>query len=222
MCLRMRSTNVDCVRIGRPSSGNLPPSLLIFVSTNAWWVKSFVGNGLRPAMRKGCLHRAENPRRIGRDRKLRPLAGSSPANQRRHRTRRQATRSRGIAAAGGHKAASIVGEIGEPVLASTPRRQDGPAGRPEAPRQVCRPADKQALAGKPGPVGCPRRQIAVRPRCTAGRASSASSQRRTFGSSSIAIPCLPWNFAQVSAAMSAIEYASARYSWSASRRSRTP
>lgn len=103
-----------------------------------------------------------------------------------------------------------------------PRRRDGPAGRPEAPRQVCRPADKHALHVELPTYRMAPRQIALRPRCTAGRASSASSQRRTFGNASIAMPCLPWNFAQVSAAMSAIEYASARYSWSASRRSRTP
>ncbi|CAO4183499.1 hypothetical protein AFFFEF_04224 [Methylorubrum extorquens] len=117
-----------------------------------------------------------------------------------------------------HQSSVRLGSLSSPLI----RRQGGPAGRPEAPRQVGRPADKLLLDVRSRTGRMPPRQIAVRPRWTAGRASSASSQRRTFGRSSIAMPCLPWNFAQVSAAMSAIEYASARYSWSASRRSRTP
>lgn len=140
MCLRSRSTNVDCVRIGRPSSGNLPPSLPIFVLTNAWRAKSFVGNGLRTAMRKGCPHRAGHQRRIRRERWQHPSEGGSrrcarpsvedpSAHRQRQRTWRQAPPSRRSAAVGGHKAASIVGEIGEPVLASNPApgRARGPA-----------------------------------------------------------------------------------------------
>ena len=183
-------------------------------------------------MRKGCPHRGGHQRRIRRERWQHPSEGGSqrchvPAGKTPQRTdedtacggrRPHHGGARPSADTKQHQSSAKLESLSSPLI----RRQDGPAGRPEAPRQVGRPADKHVLDVRSRTGRTPSRQIAVRPRWTAGRASSASSQRRTFGRSSIAMPCLPWNFAQVSAAISAIEYASARYSWSASRRSRTP
>ncbi len=183
-------------------------------------------------MRKGCPHRAGHQRRYDASAgcappRAVPDAAHVQAGKTLQRTDEVTRRDGRRPHHGGaqppadtkqHQSSVRLESLSSPPI----RRQDGPAGRPEAPRQVGRPADKHLLDVRPWIGRTPPRQIAVRPRWTAGRASSASSQRRTFGRSSIAMPCLPWNFAQVSAAISAIEYASARYSWSASRRSRTP
>jgi hypothetical protein len=83
--------------------------------------------------------------------------------------------------------------------ACCPAQRPGMAGDGRCAGLLTAPAARTARPAPPGPAcrswAGPRR-LTARPRCTAGRASTASSQRFTCGKSSMFWPCRSQSFAQ--------------------------